>query len=112
MYSNQTQSNVKKARAIVYPTPRQGIKMNFFKRWLLNKLHNENTGQLVANEVRHIENEKAVRFIIHTASGGRVVETHRYDSHKDRNIQGLYVITENQNFGEEIAKIYTMEYLK
>ena len=56
--------------------------------------------------------DRAIQFTIYTASGGRVVETRRYDRQKDRNLNGLYVITNDQDFGHEIDKIITMESLK
>ena len=56
--------------------------------------------------------ERAIQFTVYNASGGRVIETRRYDRHKDRSINGLYIITSEQDFGREIDKIITMEALK
>jgi len=56
--------------------------------------------------------DRAIQFTIYNANGGRVVETRRYDRHKDRNLNGLYIITSEQDFGREIDKIITMEALK
>lgn len=56
--------------------------------------------------------EKSIRFTVHVASGGRIVETQKYDRQKDRHQSGLYVITNDQDFGKEIEKIITMEALK
>lgn len=56
--------------------------------------------------------ERAIQFTVYTASGGRVIETRRYDRKTDRNTNGLYVITGDQDFGREIDKIITMESLK
>ena len=56
--------------------------------------------------------EKSIRFTVHVANGGRVIETQKYDRHKDRHSSGLYVITSEQDFGHEIDKIITMESLK
>ena len=56
--------------------------------------------------------ERAIQFTVYSANGGRVVETRRYDRHKDRHSNGLYVITSEQDFGREIDKIITMESLK
>lgn len=56
--------------------------------------------------------ERSIRFTVHIANGGRVIETHKYDRLKDRNQNGLYVITNDQDFGKEIDKIITMESLK
>ena len=56
--------------------------------------------------------DRAIQFTVYNANGGRVVETRRYDRLKDRNNNGLYVITNDQDFGHEIDKIITMESLK
>jgi hypothetical protein len=56
--------------------------------------------------------ERAIQFTVYNASGGRVVETRRYDRHKDRSQTGLYIITSSQDFGHEIDKIITMELLR
>jgi hypothetical protein len=54
----------------------------------------------------------AVRFKMFKASGGTIIETQIYDERKDRHVNGLYVITNDKNIGEEINKILTMESLK
>lgn len=60
-----------------------------------------------------IENqERSIQFTVHIANGGRVIETRKYDRQKDRSQTGLYVITNDQDFGKEIDKIITMESLK
>lgn len=105
-------------------------KVGFFKRWLRNAIkeawesEKEEAENLVI-EKRPIrvrdephavptidDTEKSIRFTVHTANGGRVVETYRYDRRKDQNTCGLYVITNDQDFGKEIDKIITMETLK
>lgn len=101
-------------------------KPNFIRRWLY-KISEEawnnsrNSGMLAAPPERSTigksqasidQPERAIRFTIYNASGGRVVETQRYDRQKDRHVNGLYVITSNQEFGNEIDKIITMEALK
>lgn len=54
----------------------------------------------------------AVRFKMFKASGGTIIETTTYDSHKDRTINGLYVVTNDKDIGSEIGKILTLESLK
>jgi hypothetical protein len=49
---------------------------------------------------------------IYKASGGYVVETRSYDSHKDRNFNSMHVITEEQDLGDALGKIVMMEALK
>jgi hypothetical protein len=57
-------------------------------------------------------NSNGMRFNLYKASGGFVIETRIYDERNDRNINKLHVITEDQNLGEEIGKIITMESLR
>lgn len=109
--------------------PRKKIKSNFIAKWLLKKLKEEtkaendmnygnqvlskSAGLSIGRESPSIDQpERAVQFTVYTANGGRVVETRRYDRHKDRSQTGLYIITSDQDFGKEIDKIITMEALK
>lgn len=94
-------------------------KPGFFKRWLLNQLKSgqeyeaANQISVLGREGPSIDQpERAIQFTVYTASGGRVVETRRYDRYKDRNHYGLYIITSDQDFGKEVDKIITMESLK
>ena len=84
-----------------------------FKEWLFeeNDVPVGNGIQIDEDSVQ-ISRETSVRFEIHQASGGRVVQTRRYERHKDRHVVGLYIITPEQDFGREIDKIITMESLK
>jgi hypothetical protein len=105
-------------------------KPGFFKRWLY-KLSEEAwnykqqereerdqlsvkmaVGRLNAVEEPSLNRDRAIRFNVYVASGGRIVEVSRYDRPKDRHVDGLYVITNDQDFGREIDKIITMEHLK
>jgi hypothetical protein len=53
-----------------------------------------------------------MRMQIYKASGGYVVETRSYDSHKDRNNNSMHVVTEDQDLGDALGKIVMMEALK
>lgn len=103
-------------------------KPGFLQRWLLKNVKEavdaeRNANQLIGRErdvvslsksqPSSLDNqERAIRFTVHSANGGRVIETQRYDRQKDRHSSGLYVITSDQDFGREIDKIITMEALK
>jgi len=91
-----------------------------FRDWLFdeNKIDrgqgipiDEDSIQLSKDSIQ-LSREKSIRFEIHSANGGRVVQTRRYDTHKDRHIENLYIITGEQDFGREINKILTMEALR
>ena len=56
--------------------------------------------------------ERALHFTVYVANGGRVVETRRHDRKTDRSTNGLYVITNDMDFGREIDKIISMESLR
>jgi hypothetical protein len=56
--------------------------------------------------------EPILNFKVYSAVGGKVVEFRRYDRHKDRNDTTTYIITNDQDFGERIAKIAMIENLK
>lgn len=107
------------------PLPQKKVKSNFVSRWLLKTLKNEvikeqgSAGMLIAPSTLSVgsqqsidQPDRAIQFTIYNANGGRVVETRRYDRHKDRHSNGLYIITSEQDFGKEIDKIITMETLK
>lgn len=49
---------------------------------------------------------------IYKAQGGTIIESNKYDKLKDRHHNSLYVITDDQDLGEEINKIITMESLR
>lgn len=110
-------------------------KLGFFKRWLIKIAHNAleksqqeqqamainktlsgvgsiNLNSVMQSESPRLDSDKAIRFNVYVATGGRIVEVNRYDRQKDRHVSGLYVITSEQDFGREIDKIITMEYLK
>lgn len=53
-----------------------------------------------------------LNFKVYSAVGGKVVEFRRYDRRSDRNDTTTYIITNDQDFGERISKIATMENLK
>lgn len=58
------------------------------------------------------EADPILHFRVFSAVGGKVVEFRRYDRQRDRTDTQTYIITNEQDFGERIAKIATMEILK
>ena len=63
-------------------------------------------------ECASINDDPVLNFKVYTAVGGKVVEFRRYDRKSDRNDSTTYIITNDQDFGDRIAKIATMEKLK
>jgi hypothetical protein len=90
--------------------------MKWIKRKLRNWLLNSDNEEKVCLARRDIETvsdaEPALNFRVFSAVGGRVVEFRYYDRQKDQNFTQTYIITNEQDFGERIAKIATMEFLK
>lgn len=56
--------------------------------------------------------DPVLNFKVYSAVGGKVVEFRRYDRRNDNSDTTTYIITNDQDFGERIAKIAMMENLK
>ena len=79
-------------------------------QWLLTEKNQINIINIDEDRIE-LRKSTSIRFEVHNASGGRIVQTRRYDERKDRHFESLYIITSDKNFGEEIDKILTMEAL-
>ena len=94
--------------------------------WLRHKLHNFIFPQ--DNEVveartsgrKHnlisrgsqIDSRNGMSFTIHQANGGYVLEYSSYDEKTDRHNNNLHIITSDQDMGQGIAHIITLEMLR
>ena len=104
-------------------------KGNFFTRWMLRSLKNavadeqEQKEREAMNQIKiprglstgagpSLDSDKGIRFQVYKASGGFIVETSMYDRQRDRHHNGLHIITEDKDLGQELGKIITMETLK
>ena len=88
------------------------VKLTFKQRirnWLNNDDYEQDIPQILESDRLSSE---GMRMQIYKASGGYVVETRSYDSHKDRNHNSMHVITEEQDLGDALGKIVMMETLK
>jgi hypothetical protein len=80
------------------------------RNWILNE---DEYANLVIDEARSPDlQSNSFRLNVYGASGGIIIETTRYDRKSDENRHSLHVVTEEQDLGEQIAKIITMEQLK
>lgn len=98
--------------------------MKWLKRLLRNWVNDHGADQRVEKSIliRKSENTISVdeeglqsqplRLKVYRASGGSIVETSIYDRVKDRSITGLHIIMYDQDFGESLGKIITMENLR
>ena len=64
-----------------------------------------------ARDSKELDGEP-LRFNLFRANGGTVVQTHVYDRQKDRNLQQLHIVGHDQDLGESLGKIITMESLR
>ena len=90
------------------------------RRWLndhesmdeafVNSKRGRNT--IVAARDSHELDGEPIRFNIFRANGGTVVQTHMYDRQKDRSFQQLHIVRNDQDLGESLSKIVTMESLR
>jgi len=88
-----------------------------FRDWInsAQDIHETSTrsSRLISSaEEKTINDDPVLNFKVYSAVGGKVVEFRRYDRKSDRNDSTTYIITNDQDFGDRIAKIATMENLK
>ena len=86
-------------------------------RWLKRKLRDWINDECITLSDRAIRasdepDTECIRFKVFRASGGTVIQTDRYDRKSDRQYNGLHVIVEGQDLGQELGKIITYESLK
>ena len=96
--------------------------MKWFKKLVANwaqqghnyvEVESMKSNRLVArDEATVCSDDPILNFKVYSAVGGKVVEFRRYDRRSDRNDTTTYIITNDQDFGERISKIATMENLK
>ena len=67
---------------------------------------------IVSARDSHELDGEPIRFNIFRANGGTVVQTHMYDRQKDRSFQQLHIVRHDQDLGESLNKIVTMESLR
>lgn len=67
---------------------------------------------LVSARDSHELDGEPIRFNVFRANGGTVVQTHVYDRQKDRSFQQLHIVGHDQDLGESLSKILTMEGLR
>lgn len=91
-------------------------------RWLKRKLAkwvNEYNNEpkpsrelVISADSESVGSDPILNFKVFPAVGGRVVEFRYYDRKMDRSNTTTYIITNDQDFGERISKIATLEVMK
>ena len=79
--------------------------------WSMND-HNQDRAEIAISEDTCRISATGIRFEVYRANGGTVVETRRNDRRTGDSLFELHVIAGDQDIGEEIGKIITMESLK
>lgn len=59
-----------------------------------------------------VDSEPTLQFKVYSAIGGKIVEFSRYDPKTDRNDRQIYIVGKDEDFGEKIAKISTLEVMR
>jgi len=80
--------------------------------WLNDDAEQKVCQDIYVDDSPSIDSDRGIRFNVYKASGGTIIETRFYDRQKDRQMNSLHVITDDQDIGKEIGKIITMETLK
>lgn len=57
-------------------------------------------------------NQSSMNFRLYSATGGHIVEYSYYDEKTDRNTQALHLIASDQDLGDSLSKIMTLEALR
>ena len=101
--------------------------MKWFKRWVARKCreiltesweHEKNVPEAnsIATPSRLIARDQDwqdnLNIAITTARGGKIITFRRYDHKTDRSDNRVYVIPDEQNFNDELAKLITLESMR
>jgi hypothetical protein len=81
------------------------------RSWLLDSGDETEVGQDICVQEDKLSSD-GMRMQIYKANGGFVVETRGYDRQKDRHLNSMHVITQDQDLGDALGKIVMMEALR
>jgi hypothetical protein len=82
-----------------------------FRNWIMDSGNETEVGQDICVQEDKLSSD-GMRLQIYKAAGGFVVETRGYDRQRDRHLNSMHVITEDQDLGEALGKIVMMEALR
>ena len=95
--------------------------MKWFDKWFNNKVRQSweqakeaKNMTLVSPSVDRSlgDHRSSMNVQIHSASGGYILEFTKYDRKRDEHNRNLHIVTEEQNLGEAISQIITVEMLR
>jgi hypothetical protein len=100
--------------------------MKWFDKWFAKKckqawnapteksneidMYQKKQAALIASPA-HLESS-GINITVYRANGGHVIECRVYDRKTDRSSNGLHIVTDDQNLGEELGKIITFEQIR
>jgi hypothetical protein len=103
----------------------------WFYRWLDNKIQNSRyyeEDEVVSSPMNSVQSKRRrgivsvresdnlasepIQFKMYKAAGGWAIEFRQYDNRNDRVDTSLYVVNDEEELGNHISKIITMEALK
>ena len=88
--------------------------LNNIINWAQN-YSSKNSITLVDNDVARSNSSigaQGMNFTIYSANGGHVVEYRSYDTKSDERINNLHIINSDEDMGERIGQIVTLELLR
>jgi hypothetical protein len=82
------------------------------RNWIMSDDYETDfSGNVISVDERHLSSD-GMKFELFKANGGYIVETRYYDSKSDRHHNKLHIIKDENDIGEELGKIITMESLR
>ena len=82
------------------------------RNWIMSDdYETDYSGNVISVDERHLSSD-GMKFELFKANGGYIVETRYYDSKSDRHHNKLHIIKDENDIGEELGKIITMESLR
>jgi len=104
-------NQINRARQYIQQKPMKLSIRERIRNWLMKD--NDDAELVYAEDCDGVDlHSQGFRLQVYGASGGTIVETTKYDQKKDENRHSLYVVTEDKDLGQELAKIITMEQLR
>jgi hypothetical protein len=93
--------------------------MNWFYRWLKNRLDDSNYNELASPSVSNrkisrlihtsdVDTENGLNITVRTAVGGKIITFRHYDSRTDRSTHKLYIIPEELVVERELGNMITL----
>jgi hypothetical protein len=101
--------------------------MNWFKRMVINWVREDwekasrqkdcyptpnSLHGITTVSSRDISTDPTLQFKVYSAVGGKIVEFSRYNRKTDNSEHAIYIIGKDEDFGEKISKISTLEVLR